>query len=45
MYNIICVRTNILLFINLKMPINVFGNSNSNNNGKKIDATLSVQKP
>ena len=27
------------------MPINVFGNSNSNDNGKKIDTSLFVQKP
>ena len=27
------------------MPINVFGNSNSNNNDGKIDTSLSVQKP
>ena len=27
------------------MPINVFGNSNSNDNGNKIDASLFVQKP
>ena len=27
------------------MPINVFGNSNSNNNGNKIDTSLFVQKP
>ena len=27
------------------MPINVFGNSNSNNSGKKIDTSLFVQKP
>ena len=27
------------------MPINVFGNSNSNNNGDKIDTSLFVQKP
>ena len=26
------------------MPINVFGNSNSNNNGDKIDTSLFVQK-
>ena len=26
------------------MPINVFGNSNSNDNGKKIDAFVFVQK-
>ena len=27
------------------MPINVFGNSKSNDNGNKIDTRLSVQKP
>ena len=27
------------------MPINVFGNSNSNDNGRKIDTSLFVQKP
>ena len=27
------------------MPINVFGNSNSNNSVKKIDTSLFVQKP
>ena len=27
------------------MPINVFGNSNSNDNGNKIDSSLFVQKP
>ena len=27
------------------MPINVFGNTNSNNNGNKIDTSLFVQKP
>ena len=27
------------------MPINVFGNSNSNDNCKKIDTSLFVQKP
>ena len=27
------------------MPINVFGNSNSNDNGNKIDTPLFVQKP
>ena len=27
------------------MPINVFGNSNSNDNGNKIDTSLFVQKP
>ena len=27
------------------MPINVFGNSNSNNNDNKIDTSLFVQKP
>ena len=27
------------------MPINVFGNSNSNNSGNKIDTSLFVQKP
>ena len=27
------------------MPINVFGNSNSNDNGKKIDTNLLVHKP
>ena len=27
------------------MPINVFGNSNSNISGKKIDTNLFVQKP
>ena len=27
------------------MPINVFGNSNSNDNGNKIDTSLIVQKP
>ena len=27
------------------MPINVFGNSNSNDNGKKTDTSLFVQKP
>ena len=27
------------------MPINVFGNSNSNENGSKIDTSLFVQKP
>ena len=26
------------------MPINVFGNSNSNDNGNKIDTSLFVQK-
>ena len=29
----------------LKMPINVFGNSNSNNSDNKIDTSLFVQKP
>ena len=27
------------------MPFNVFGNSNSNDNGNKIDTNLFVQKP
>ena len=27
------------------MPINVFGNSNSNDNGNKVDTSLFVQKP
>ena len=27
------------------MPFNVFGNSNSNDNGNKIDTSLFVQKP
>ena len=27
------------------MPINVFGNSNSNDKGNKIDTSLLVQKP
>ena len=27
------------------MPIKVFGNSNSNDNGNKIDTSLFVQKP
>ena len=27
------------------MPINVFGNSNSNDNGSKIDTSLFVRKP
>ena len=27
------------------MPINVFGDSNSNDNGNKIDTSLFVQKP
>ena len=27
------------------MPINVFGNINSNDNGNKIDTPLFVQKP
>ena len=27
------------------MPINVFGNSNSNDNDNKIDSSLFVQKP
>ena len=27
------------------MPINVFGNSNSNYNGNKFDTSLFVQKP
>ena len=27
------------------MPINIFGNSNTNDNGNKIDTTLFVQKP
>ena len=27
------------------MPINLFGNSNSNDNGNKIDTSLFVQKP
>ena len=27
------------------MPIKVFGNSDSNDNGSKIDTSLSVQKP
>ena len=27
------------------MPINVFGNSNSNDNGNRIDTSLFVQKP
>ena len=27
------------------MPINVFGNSNSNNSGNKIDTSLFVKKP
>ena len=27
------------------MPINVFGNSNSNDNGNKVDTILFVQKP
>ena len=27
------------------MPINVFGNSNSNGNGNKIETSLFVQKP
>ncbi len=31
-------------FVNLNMPINVFGNS-SNNNDNKIDTSLFVQKP
>ena len=29
----------------IKMPLNVFGNSNSNDNGKKIDTSVFVQKP
>ena len=36
---------NTLIFLILKMPINVFGDSSNNNNGKKIDASLFVQKP
>ena len=31
-------------FVNLNMPINVFGNS-SNNSEQKIDTSLFVQKP
>ena len=27
------------------MPINVFGNSNSSDNGNKIDTSFFVQKP
>ena len=27
------------------MPINVFGDSNSNDNGNKVDTSLFVQKP
>ena len=27
------------------MPINVFGNSNSNDNGNRVDTSLFVQKP
>ena len=33
-----CILTN-------QMPINVFGNSNSNDNGNKIDTSLFVRKP
>ena len=33
------------IFTILNMPINVFGNSNSNDNGIKIDTSLFVQKP
>ena len=29
----------------LNMPINLFGNSNGNNIGNKIDTSLFVQKP
>ena len=29
----------------LNLPINVFGNSNSNDNGNKIDTSIFVQKP
>ena len=32
-------------FTILNMPINVFGNSSSNNNGNKIDTSLFVQRP
>ena len=31
-------------FLNVNMPINVFGNSNSNDKGNKIDTSLFVQK-
>ena len=33
------------IFKILNIPINVFGNSNSNDNSNKIDASLFVQKP
>ena len=39
-YNFTIVNIHIL-----NMPINVFGNSNSNDNGSKIDTSLFVQKP
>ena len=29
----------------LNLPVNVFGNSNSNDNGDKIDTSLFLQKP
>ena len=41
---IIFVFVCIYLFI-LNMPINIFGNSNSNDNGNKIDTSLFEQKP
>ena len=34
-----------MYFGSLNMPINVFGNSNSNDNNNKIDTSLFVQKP
>ena len=33
------------IFKNLKRPINVFSNSNSNDNGSKIDSSFFLQKP
>ena len=32
------------VLINLNMPINVFGNSNSNDNANRIDTSLFEQK-
>ena len=33
-----------MVFAFLNMPVNIFGNSNSNDNGNKVDTSLFVQK-
>ena len=43
-YNIIHICIVVIIYI-LNMPIIVFGNSNSDDNGSKIDTSLFVQKP